>query len=115
MLRNYISQNVANTWTSEHIDLLGTHNIYLTSPNLGGFSSLGPRGNMDILKKIPVTSTFGYLIVDSVVLNNDYIDCGRQLLSKLHFKIVDTYGNTVPLHGAHMSFSIVFSTIKEDI
>lgn len=114
-IRNYLANNVSNTWTSEHIDWLGTHNIYLTSPNLGGFLSLGPCGNMDILKKIPVTSTFGFLIVDSVVLNNDYIGCGRQLLSKLQFKIADTHGNIVPLHGAHIDFSIVLSTVKEDI
>ena len=43
-------------------------------PNLGHFSSIGVRGESSIIKKIPVSSGFGYLIIDSVVAPHDKMD-----------------------------------------
>ena len=41
----------ANTYESGFIDLTNIHNIYMASPNLGSFSTLGPRGEYIIVKK----------------------------------------------------------------
>ena len=56
------------SYESGFIDLLNVHNVYLHCPNLGHFNSIGVRGENTIIKiKIPVSSSFGYLIIDSVV------------------------------------------------
>ena len=55
------------SFVSGFIDLLNVHNIYLHCPNLGHFNSIGVRGENSIIKKIPVSSGFGYQILDSVV------------------------------------------------
>ena len=87
----------------------------MTSPNLGHFSSIGPRGERNIIKKVPVSADFGYVIYDSVVANHDYIDVSKSFLRTIEINLRDVHGNIINLHGANFSFSIIFSTIKEDI
>lgn len=65
-----------------------------------------------IFKKVPVRSGYGYSISDNVVAYHDYIDVSKHLLSVSEFKLRCARGDVIPLHGAHCSFSIVFSTIK---
>ena len=55
------------SYESGFIDLLNVHNVYLHCPNLGRFNSIGVRGESTIFKKVHVSSSFGYLIIDSVV------------------------------------------------
>ena len=96
--------------TTNFIDLLNVHSIYICSSNLGSFQTLGPRGNTDILKKVPVSSNYGYLILDSVVSTIDGIDVSKQGIKTLHFRITDVRGNIIPLHGSHVSFSLIFKS-----
>ena len=50
-------------------------------PNLGHFNSICVRGENSIIKKIPVSSGFGYLIIDSVVSPHDKMDVSRQSIN----------------------------------
>jgi hypothetical protein len=101
-------------YTSNFLSLGLVRNIYISSPNLGSFSTLGARGEANILKKVPVTSSFGSMIIDSFTSNHDFLDCSDQCLSTLEFNIRDVQGNIIPLHGSNVSFSIVFATHSED-
>ena len=92
--------------------MLAFRNIYLTSPNLSSFSTIGARGENNIIKKIPITSDFGYLIVDSITSDHDWLDCSGITLNNVEFVLKDVKGNDVPLHGSHVSFSIVFSRLS---
>ena len=89
--------------------MLAFRNLYLTSPNLSSFTTMGARGEANIIKKIPVSSDFGYLIIDSYTSNHDWLDCSNLTLNNLEFVLKDVKGNVIPLHGSHVSFSIVFS------
>ena len=62
------------------IDSFNVHNVYLHCPNLGHFNSIGVRGESTIINKLPVSSSFGYLIIDSVVAPHGKIDVPRQLV-----------------------------------
>ena len=101
-------------YTSNFLSLGLVRNIYISSPNLGSFTTLGARGESNILKKVPVTSSFGSMIIDSFTSNHDFLDCSDQCLSTLEFNIRDVQGNIIPLHGSNVSFSIVFATHSED-
>ena len=103
------------SYESGFIDLKNIHNIYISSPNVGSFSTLGPRGENNIIKKVPVSSDYGYSIFDSVVMPHDYIDVSKQLLSILEFSLKSARGDVIPLHGSHVSFSLIFSMVKQDI
>ena len=69
---------------------------------------------MNVIKKIPVSADWGYMIIDRVVSQHDYLECGAQNLRTLEFNLRDAKGNHIPLHGENISFSIVFSTQLED-
>ena len=71
--------------TTGFIDLLTVHNIYIHSNNLGHYNSIGVRGESTIIKKTPVSSGFGYMILDSVVAPHDKIDVSRQTIKTFNF------------------------------
>ena len=70
------------SYESGFIELLNVHNVYLHCPDLGHFNSIGVRGENTIIKKVPVSSSLGYLIIDSAVAPFDKVDVSRQLLNK---------------------------------
>jgi len=109
---NELQPNGAFIFETGFLDLLNTHNIYLHCPNLGHYNSIGVRGENSIIKKIPVSSSFGYLILDSVVAPHDKIDVSRQSIKTLQFTLKNVHGNIINLHGAHISFSLIFQTIE---
>ena len=92
------------------IDLLNVHNIYIHSSNLGHYNSIGGRGE-NTIKQVPVSSSFGYLIMGSVVAPHDKIDVSRQLTKTLNSIPKNVHGNVIDLHAANVSFSMVFVTI----
>ena len=100
-----------NTYTSGFLDLSAFHNIYISSPNLGGFASIGPRGESGIIRKVPVTSDFGYIIQEKSVTDYDLIECPKQAIPVLEFQLKDSRGYIIPLHGSNVSFSIVFKRL----
>ena len=109
---NELQPNGAFEFETGFLDLLNTHNIYLHCPNLGHYNSIGVRGENSIIKKIPVSSSFGYLILDSVVAPHDKTDVSRQSIKTLQFTLKNVHGNIIKLHGAHISFSLIFQTIE---
>ena len=112
ILRNSESKSPEETFETGFIDLLNVHNIYMHCPNIGHYNCIGVRGENSIIKKIPVSSSFGYLILDSVVAPHDKIDVSRQCIKTMHFTLKNVHGNIINLHGAHISFSLIFQTIE---
>jgi hypothetical protein len=95
-----------SSYESRCLDLRNVMNVYTTSPYLGGFATLGPRGECNIIKKVPVSSDFGDPILEVVVSANDYLYVSKQVLHNMEFKLVNAKKVIpVPLHGAHVSFS----------
>ena len=99
---------------SGYIDLFPIRNLYITS-NLGNHSSLSINGEWDIMRKVPVRAGYNEMIYDNGSgLTCDYLDCSNQTLSRIHFKMKDSYNNIINLHGNHWSFSIVFIKVNEE-
>ena len=112
ILRNSESKSPEETFETGFIDLLNVHNIYMHCPNIGHYNCIGVRGENSIIKKIPVSSSFGYLILDSVVAPHDKIDVSRQSIKTMHFTLKNVHGNVINLHGAHVSWSLIFQTME---
>ena len=101
------------TYQSGFLDLPNIHNIYIHCPNLCHFNSIGVRGGSTIIKKVPVSSSFGYLILDSVVSPHGQMDVSRQTVKTIHTTLKDVSGNVINLHGANCSFlPLVFVTTE---
>ena len=100
------------TYGSGFIDLLNVHNICTHCPNLGQYSTIGVRCENSIIQKVPVSSSFGYQILDCVVAPHDKSDVSRQSFKLTHFIRKNVHGNVINLHGAHVSLSLIFQTIE---
>ena len=121
VLRNYgdyfgatRQYDINNPYKSGFLNFQGINNIYLSSPNIGCFTTIGPRGESTIIKKIPVSAEFGYMVMDRSTSQHDYLDCGKTTLRTLEFELRDVKGRFIPLHNANISFSLVFSIKSED-
>ena len=51
VIGNYITRTPVTSFETGIVDLRRYHNIYISSPNLSSFSTLGPRGEGSIIKK----------------------------------------------------------------
>jgi hypothetical protein len=100
----------SNPFVSQFINLQPVRNIYLQSSNLGNHNTVDLIGRRDILKKIPVTAPWNSMIFDNVAYD-DYLDCSRQTLQTLEFRLTDTHNNEIELNGGYVSFSIIFDVI----
>ena len=85
--------------------------IYLYSPNLGNYSTIGPNGERSILEAIAVTAGPGFMIFDQRLAGNDDLDCSCQTIRTLEFQLKDHRGNAIPFHGSILIFSIIFDVM----
>ena len=120
VLRNQESESIITSaqnytyntvWTSKFIDILNHHSCYICS-SLASFNTLGPRGQSDIICKVPANTSWGSTIFHNVSSAQDYVDIGKRNISSIRFSLKDAVGNTINLNGASWSLSLVFA-IKE--
>jgi hypothetical protein len=90
------------------LNLSHINNVYITSPNLGSFDTIATFSN-NIIKQVPVTSSYGVMVVDQFISTNDYLNCSRQTLRTLEFHLRDGRGREIDLKGMYVTFSIVFN------
>jgi len=100
-------------FVSGYINVFPIRNIYIVASGIGNFNTMSLSGERAIVKKVPVTAGYGEMIFNDAVVGMDYLDCSRQTLSRLGFRLTNLYGETIDLHGHHWSFSLVFSKIQE--
>ena len=113
ILKNNVQKPFNNTpFVTGYVDMYPLRNIYMTSSGLGNFNTMTITGNRNVIKKIPVSASHGDIIFDQVVTGMDYLDCSRQTLSRISFKLIDIYGTVIDLHDNHISFSIVCSRVQ---
>ena len=101
--------DIHNGMTINRLRLQPIHNIYITSPNLGSYDTISNFSD-NIIKQVPVTSEYGYMIVDRLVSFADYLNCPNATLKTLEFHMRDGRGGYVNLYNNHVSFTIVFDT-----
>ena len=90
-----------------YLNLQPVRNIYLRSPNISSFNTIGCNGESSIIKKIPVTNNYGGMIYSTVTSGSDYLDCSKQTWKSLEFHLLDVNSKYINLHGSNVSFSIV--------
>ncbi len=105
--------SAAAPFTTGYVDLQPIKNVYMYSTNLGTFKTVGCKGEVTIIKKIPVTAPDNEMIFSNVTSSSDWLDCSRQTLKTLWFELKDSNGNNLQLHGAHVSFSLSFDKYRE--
>ena len=100
---------------SSYVDLQYNKNVYLHSPNLSSFSTVGCLGERTVLKKIPVNVGNNEMIIDNITSSSDWLDCSKMTLRTLQFQIKNVKGQVIPLHNTNVSFSIVFDKYRDSV
>jgi hypothetical protein len=90
-----------------YLNLQPVRNIYMRSPNISSFSTIGCNGESLIIKKIPVSSNFGDMIFNNITSANDFLDCSKQTWKTLEFHLLDVNSKYINLHGSNVSFSLI--------
>ena len=106
--------NIRNGWICQpplirngFLYLTSVRSTYLHCANLGHFDSVGVKGQSGIIKKIPVSSSFGYLILDSVAAPRDKVDVSGQLTKTLQVSANAPGVRTAPPSNVMPSFGKV--------
>ena len=107
--------HLTDNWTTGYLNFQSIRNVYIRSPNLGSFGTMSLRGDRDVIKKVSVSANANEIIFNNVMVGADCLECSRQTLSRLEFKLEDVNGNVIDLNGAHVSFSLIFSKYDTEI
>lgn len=99
-------------FVGNHIDLQPIKNVYISSPNLGNFNAVTHRGFTSLIKKVPVSVNFNFMIVDAGSPANDYLNCSKQTLRSLEFLLRDDNNRIINMHNQDVSFSVVFTIMN---
>ena len=97
-----------------YLNLTPVRNIYMRSPNLSSFNTIGPDGSSSIIKKIPVNAEPGQMIISYITSSTDFIPCNSLTLKTIEIQLHDVHGNLIALHGSNWSFSILLDVLNSD-
>ena len=95
-----------------YIDLFTTRNLYITSSCLASYNIISNFSNDVIIKKVAVKAGYSQMLFDSADAGYDFLDVSKRSLSRIDFKLQDSYGNNIDLRNNHWSFSLVFQEKK---
>ena len=101
--------NDGTTFVSGMLNLNGFRAVYISSSTMSNYNTIGPRGENNIIKKVPVNADFGYICIDQHVSDHDFLPVERMTLNTIDFQVRDVKGDIIPFHGSPISFTIVFS------
>jgi len=108
---------VGNTASPAEYYLMLTpiRNIYMRSPNLSSFNTIGPDGSASIIKKIAVNVPPGEMITSYITSSTDHLDCSRATWKTVEIQLQDVNGNEINLYGLNWSFSLLLDVANPNI
>ena len=81
----------------------------ITSANESSNFKKDKSNSNNVIKKVPVTAPYGYMLIDQSGTNNEFLNCSKQVLRTIEFHVKDSRGNYIKMHNMNCSFSIVFN------
>ena len=108
---------VGNTASPAEYYLMLTpiRNIYMRSPNLSSFNTIGCNGESNIIKKIAVNVAPGEMITSYITSSTDYLDASRATWKTVELMLQDVNGNEINLYGLNWSFSLLLDVANPNI
>jgi len=89
------------------LDISPIHCLYLQS-NVCAYTTVGPRGEGDIVQRIPVTTSYGYVLHYIANGAEEFFPITQATFKELSFKLCNVRGRPVDLHGGQMSIELTF-------
>ena len=91
------------------LDLLPIRDIDVISPNFGPFDTASNFGMTRVIKRVPISSPYGYLVISNSTFElADWRECGGQIIKTISFRIVDATNRLIDLEYRIISLSRSF-------
>jgi len=90
------------------LDVSPIHCLYLHS-DLPTFDTVGPKGEADIVQRVPVTTSYGYVL--HYIANGaseEFFPLGKLSFQTMDFRLTNVHGKPVDLHGGQVSLELTF-------
>jgi hypothetical protein len=90
------------------LDISPIHCLYLHS-DLPTFDTIGPKGEADIVQRVPVTTSFGYVL--HYIANGaseEFFPLGKLSFQELNFRLTNVHNKVIDLHGGQLSIELTF-------
>jgi hypothetical protein len=108
LLRLPSASSMTTSMQTGLLDVGPQHVLYLKS-NLGTFNTVGPRGERDIISRVPVDVSYGYIIhYREMGSEPDFFDISNVSFRTLTFSLTNSKGAVIDLHGGQISIEIIF-------
>jgi len=116
LITNVVPNLVGNSTTplKFYVNLTPVRNIYMKSPTLSSFSTIGSDGSASVIKKLPVNAGLNEMIISNITSGTDFIRCDNMTIRTIEIRLEDVKGNVINLHNFHMSFSVVFDIMNSE-
>ena len=112
VLRVTAPTTYVSVFKSALLDLRVNHVLYLHS-SLTSYQSLTSRGERTAIARIAINADLGYVVRwQNNALSDDYMAVGSLRFRTLSFRLTNAYGETVDLHGGHISLDFFLADIK---
>ena len=98
-----------------YLMLTPIRNIYMRSPNLSSFNTIGCNGESNIIKKIAVNVPPGEMITSYITSSTDYLDCSRATWKTVELILQDVNGNEINLYRLNWSSSLLLDVANPTI
>ena len=116
VLQNNTPKLNTTSFTTGYINIYPIRNVYITSYGLGNFNTMSISGERAVVKKVPVTANYKEMIFDQSVIGMDYLDCSKQTLSRIGFRLNTIYGDPHRFTRASLVFLYsVFSNSRDNV
>ena len=94
------------------LDVSPIHVLYLHS-NITSFDTMGPRFDQDIIQMLQVTSSYGYVLhYQANGATEEFFPVTRGAFLELSFRLTNSRGRVIDLHGGQMSIELTFASEK---
>ena len=87
------------------VNMAINHDVYLRSRRLTCHNVHGPRGESDVICKIPITTGVG-TIIESKTPDGVYYDLGTHSFRTIDFRLTDHLNNVVDLKGNNLTLQV---------
>ena len=87
-------------------------NIYIKSPNLSSFNTMGCNGQSSIIKKNNVSANPGEMIFANITSGSDFLDCSHGTCRTIEMSITGVNNREISLHNVEWSFTILLAILK---
>jgi len=95
-------------YTCNVLDLLPIRDLYSTSPNVGSFDTSSNFGMTGIIRRVPISSPFGFLILSNSTFEPaDGRERGHQIIKTISFRICESSNKVIDLKKTEVSFSVI--------